>query len=58
MKFCTNRDRNKKEEQGFITSRLRFVSREEAARIAYKERQIHAYKPVLYSEDIFIGKVA
>ncbi len=44
--------------QGFITSRLRFVSRDEAARVAYRGRQIAQYTPILYSEDIFIGEVA
>jgi len=44
--------------QGFITSHLRFVSRDEAARVAYRGRQIAQYTPILYSEDIFIGEVA
>lgn len=39
--------------QGFVTSAGRFVSREEAAQMAYANGQIRDDKPVLYSEDLW-----
>lgn len=40
-------------EQGFLTNKNRFVSREEAAIIAYIAGQIDKRKQTLYSEDIY-----
>jgi hypothetical protein len=40
-------------EQGFLTSKNRFVSREEAAIIAFSSGQIAVETRVLYSEDIW-----
>lgn len=40
-------------EQGFLTSKNRFVSREEAAEIAYKIGQIKEPIKTLFSEDIY-----
>lgn len=40
-------------EQGFLTSKNRFVSREEAAEIAYKVGQIDKQRETLFSEDIY-----
>jgi len=49
----------KKCEQGFLTSKCRFVDRKEALKIAKKYKQI-TYKCVdndeLYSEDIFLNR--
>lgn len=39
--------------QGFLTNKNRFVTREEAARIAYKAGQIEEEKGYLTSEDIY-----
>jgi hypothetical protein len=43
------------EEQGFITDKFEFVSRQEAYKIAMECKQIESaeYAPILYSEDIF-----
>lgn len=40
-------------EQGFLTSRNRFVDREEAAIIAFDANQINEEKQTLYSEDLW-----
>lgn len=40
-------------EQGFLTSKNRFVSREEAAIIAFSTGQIAIEKQTLYSEDVW-----
>ncbi len=40
-------------EQGFLTSKNRFVSREEAAIIAFSTGQIAVEKLTLYSEDVW-----
>jgi len=40
-------------EQGFLTSKNRFVSREEAAELAYKAEQIDQLKETLFSEDLY-----
>jgi hypothetical protein len=40
-------------EQGFLTSKNRFVSREEAAQIAFDSSQIKQSKISLYSEDLY-----
>lgn len=40
-------------EQGFLTSKNRFVSREEAAKIAYNIGQTDEEKVTLYSEDLY-----
>jgi hypothetical protein len=40
-------------EQGFLTNKNRFVSREEAATIAFAAHQIEQEKKQLYSEDIY-----
>lgn len=40
-------------DQGFMTNRLRFVDRNEAAYIAYEAGQIQYRKPKLFSEDIW-----
>jgi hypothetical protein len=40
-------------EQGFLTSKNRFVSREEAAEIAFAVRQIPKQVKKLYSEDLY-----
>lgn len=40
-------------EQGFLTSRNRFVDREEAAKIAFERGQIPEPKKTLYSEDVW-----
>lgn len=40
-------------EQGFLTNTNRFVSREEAAKIAFKSRQITKEKKTLFSEDVW-----
>jgi len=40
-------------EQGFLTSHNRFVSREEAAIIAFEQKQIDKIKSKLYSEDLY-----
>jgi len=40
-------------EQGFLTSNNRFVSREEAAKIAFTTWQIDMPKQTLYSEDLY-----
>lgn len=39
--------------QGFLTSKNRFVSRQEAAILAFKSKQIDSQTETLYSEDIF-----
>lgn len=39
--------------QGFLTTKNRFVTREEAAEIAYSAGQISSPKEELYSEDIY-----
>jgi hypothetical protein len=39
--------------QGFITSKERFVTRTEAAKIAYASGQIAAPKRLLFSEDLW-----
>lgn len=41
------------EVQGFLTSHRRFVTREEAARIAYIAGQIKEKKETLFSEDLY-----
>lgn len=41
------------EKQGFLTSKDRFVTREEAATIAYNADQIEKPKKELFSEDIY-----
>lgn len=43
----------KSSSQGFITNGLRFVSREEAAQIAYRSGQISYRKKTLCSEDLW-----
>lgn len=40
-------------EQGFLTSKNRFVGREEAAKIAYEQKQTQELKQTLYSEDLY-----
>lgn len=40
-------------EQGFLTSKNRFVTREEAAQIAFDAEQIETILARLYSEDIY-----
>ena len=40
-------------EQGFLTSKNRFVNREEGAIIAFEAGQISENKKTLYSEDIY-----
>lgn len=40
-------------EQGFWTSAGTFVGREEAARIAYRAKQLSCLKDHLYSEDLW-----
>lgn len=40
-------------EQGFLTNTNRFVSRKEAAQIAFKSHQIEFEKETLFSEDIY-----
>jgi hypothetical protein len=40
-------------EQGFLTSKNRFVSREEGAIIAFEANQIKEEKQTLYSEDLW-----
>ena len=40
-------------EQGFLTNDNRFVSREEAAEIAFKSGQIKVEKTYLFSEDVW-----
>jgi hypothetical protein len=40
-------------EQGFLTSKNRFVSREEAAQIAFDNGQIKQSTISLYSEDLY-----
>ncbi len=40
-------------EQGFLTSDNRFVTREEAAIIAFEAHQINEPKETLYSEDLY-----
>ena len=39
-------------EQGFVTDKGKFVTRSEAAKIAYECKQIPSSKNILYSEDI------
>lgn len=49
----------KKCEQGFLTSKCRFVDRKEALKIAMKYNQIvkkHGAEDELYSEDIFLNE--
>ena len=41
------------EEQGFVTSSGRFVSRNEAAEIAFRNGQIKSSKGRLFSEDLY-----
>lgn len=41
------------DEQGFLTSKNRFVSREEAAEIAWKANQTASKLNILYSEDLY-----
>ena len=41
------------EVQGFLTSKDRFVGREEAAQIAFEAGQIKQHKITLYSEDLY-----
>lgn len=43
----------KPDDQGFYTSKGRFVSRQEAAKIAYKSDQIENEIDVLYSENLY-----
>lgn len=40
-------------EQGFLTSKNRFVDREEAAKIAFERKQITKNIKTLYSEDLY-----
>lgn len=40
-------------EQGFLTCFSKFVTRQEAAKIAFKAKQLKKEKLILYSEDIF-----
>lgn len=52
-------DKFKNAEQGFLTSKCRFVSRKEAFKIANKYNQIvikHGLSNELYSEDIFLNE--
>jgi hypothetical protein len=42
-----------KEIQGFLTSKNRFVDREEGGRIAFNAGQTVELKKTLYSEDIY-----
>jgi hypothetical protein len=42
-----------KEIQGFLTSKNRFVDREEGGRIAFNAGQTDKLKQTLYSEDIY-----
>jgi len=44
-------------DQGFLVDDGRFVSREEAAKIAFEAGQIPARIPQLFSEDVFKGEV-
>lgn len=47
-------------EQGFLTSKCRFVDREEAFKIANRYNQIvlkHGMPDELYSEDIFLNEM-
>jgi hypothetical protein len=54
LRTCTNSDDGTGEhEQGFLTSKNRFVGREEAAIIAFDAGQIDKEKKVLYSEDLY-----
>lgn len=46
------KDRNM-DVQGFLTSKNRFVDREEASKIAYEAQQTDRYNNQLYSEDIY-----
>lgn len=39
--------------QGFLTSRNRFVNRKEAAKIAFKAKQIQKETDILISEDLY-----
>lgn len=39
--------------QGFLTSKNRFVDRQEAAKIAFERGQISEKKKTLYSEDLY-----
>lgn len=48
------KERNtRKETQGFLTNKNRFVTREEAAEIAYASGQIQQPKKQLFSEDLY-----
>lgn len=52
-------DKFKDAEQGFLTSKCRFVDREEAFKIADYRNQIvvkHGMPDELYSEDIFLNE--
>lgn len=40
-------------EEGFLTSKNRFVNREEAAKIAFERKQITKNIKTLYSEDLY-----
>jgi hypothetical protein len=40
-------------EQGFLTNTNRFVTREEAAKIAFAARQTETELDILYSEDLY-----
>jgi hypothetical protein len=40
-------------EQGFLTSKDRFVNRDEAAEIAYSQNQTFERKKILFSEDLY-----
>jgi hypothetical protein len=40
-------------EQGFLTSKNRFVGRKEAAKIAFEQGQTNELKEILYSEDLY-----
>lgn len=52
---CKNMGPNKNCEMGFLTNHKRFVSREEAAKIAYFSNQIDKWKEedVIFSEDLW-----
>jgi hypothetical protein len=41
------------DEQGFVTTWGRYVTREEAGRIAFAAQQTSALKEILYSEDVW-----
>jgi len=54
---CKHKDANRmdfgKQTQGFLTDTDRFVSREEAGRIAFEAGQTETLKTLLFSEDLY-----